>query len=56
MGIHRRNTSTVASIETEAKVSNFILSPLTAGAVHIRFLHFFSAHCISAFKPGQDKK
>ena len=32
------------------------VKPLTAGAVHIRFLHFLSAHCISAFKPVKDKK
>ena len=27
------------------------LNPSTAGAVHIRFLHFILAHYISAFKP-----
>ena len=31
------------------------LNPLTAGAVHIRFLHFLLAHYISAFKPVTDK-
>ena len=31
-------------------------NPLTAGAVHIRFLHFILAHYISAFKPVKDKK
>ena len=30
--------------------------PLTAGAVHIRFLQFLLAHYISAFKPVKDKK
>ena len=33
-----------------------INNPLTAGAVHIRFLHFILAHYISAFKPVKDKK
>ena len=32
------------------------ITPLTAGAVHIRFLHFISAHYISAFNPVKDKK
>ena len=32
------------------------LNPSITGAVHIRFLHFFIAHCISAFEPVQDKK
>ena len=32
------------------------VDPLTAGAAHIRFLHFLSAHYISAFKPVKDKK
>ena len=31
-------------------------NPLTAGAVHIRFLHFFIAHYISAFEPVKKKK
>ena len=31
-------------------------NPLTAGAVHIRFSHFISAHYISAFKPVKDQK
>ena len=31
------------------------LNPLTAGAVHIRFLHFLLAHHISAFKPDKAK-
>ena len=34
----------------------FVFNPLTAGAVHIRFLHFLLAHYISAFKPVEDKK
>ena len=29
---------------------NLTLSPLTAGAVHIRFLHFLLAQFISVFK------
>ena len=32
------------------------LDPLTAGAVHIRILHFLLAHYISAFKHVKDKK
>ena len=32
------------------------INPLTAGAVHIRFLHFLLAHCISAFKHIKGKK
>ena len=32
------------------------INPLTAGAVHIYFLHFLLAHYISAFKPVKDKK
>ena len=35
---------------------NLFFNPLTAGAVHIRFLHFILAHYISAFKPVKDKK
>ena len=31
-------------------------NPLTAGDVHIRFLHFLLAHYTSAFKPVKDKK
>ena len=31
-------------------------NPLTAGAVHIRFLHFLSAHYISDFKHVKGKK
>ena len=31
-------------------------NPLTAGDAHIRFLHFFTAHYISAFEPVKDKK
>ena len=31
------------------------LNPLTAGAVHIRFLHFLLAHYISAFEHIKDK-
>ena len=31
-------------------------NPLTAGAIHIRFLHFLSAQYISAFKDVKDKK
>ena len=31
-------------------------NPLTARAVHIRFLLFIIAHYISAFKPVKDKK
>ena len=30
-------------------------NPITAGAVHIRFLHFLLAHYISAFKHVQIK-
>ena len=34
-----------------------LFTPLTAGAVHFRFLHFILAHyIISAFKPVKDKK
>ena len=32
------------------------ISPIPAGAVHIRFLHFILAHYISAFKPVKGKK
>ena len=32
------------------------ISPLTAGAVYIRFLHFLLAHYITAFIPGKDNK
>ena len=32
-------------------LSALSLNPLTAGAVHIRFLHFLLAYYISAFKP-----
>ena len=38
---------------TDFKIQGF--NPLTAGAVHIRFLHFILPHYILAFKPGQDK-
>ena len=31
-------------------------NPLTAGVVHIRFLHLLLAHFISAFKPAEDRK
>ena len=31
-----------------------VVNPLTAGAVHIRFLHFLLAHYISAFKHIED--
>ena len=31
-----------------------VFNPLTAGAVHIRFLHFSLAHYISALKPVKD--
>ena len=31
-------------------------NPLTAGAVHIRFLYFLLAYYISAFKHNKDKK
>ena len=37
-------------------MENNRLNPLTAGAVHIRFLHFLLAHYISALKPVRDKK
>ena len=37
-------------------IRNIIINPSTAGAVHIRFLHFILAHHISAFKPVKDKK
>ena len=33
-----------------------MFNPLTAGAVHIRFLHFILAYYISAFKRVKDKK
>ena len=33
-----------------------MINPLTAGAVHIRFLHVLLAHYISAFKHVKDKK
>ena len=33
----------------------YVLNPLTAGTVYIRFLHFLLAHYISAFKPVKDK-
>ena len=33
-----------------------LFNPLTAGAVHIRFLHFILAYYVSAFKPIKDKK
>ena len=32
-----------------------MFNPLTAGAVHISFLHFILSHYISAFKPAKDK-
>ena len=32
------------------------INPLTAGAVHIRFLHFLLAHHISAFKHVKVKR
>ena len=35
---------------------NSWFNPLTAGAVHIRFLHYILAHYISAFKHVKDKK
>ena len=34
---------------------NYLLNPLTAGAVHICFLHFLLTHCISAFKHVKNK-
>ena len=37
-------------------IVNHDINPLTAGAVHIRFLHFILAHYISAFKTVKDKK
>ena len=33
-----------------------LINPLTAGVVHIRLSPFLSAHYISAFKHGKDKK
>ena len=37
------------------RVNYLSFNPLTAGAVHIRFLHFLLAYYISAFKPVKDK-
>ena len=37
-------------------VTDTVINPLTAGAVHIRSLHFLLAHYISAFEPVKDKK
>ena len=36
---------------TKITIQNIHDNPLTAGAVHIRFLHFLLAHYISSFKP-----
>ena len=47
---------TTAFSNVSKKVQNATLKPLTAGAVHIRFLQFISAHYISAFKPVKDRK
>ena len=33
---------------------NYRINPLTAGAVHFRFLHFILPHYISAFRPVKD--
>ena len=37
-------------------LASILLNPLTAGVVHIRFLHFLLAHYISAFKHLKDTK
>ena len=33
----------------------WVFNPLTAGAVHIRFLHVLLSHYISNFKPVKEK-
>ena len=41
---------------TTILISECQINPLTAGAFHIRFLHFLLAHYISAIKHINDKK
>ena len=51
--IHKHTLSVSLSF---CKGMMYVFNPLTAGAVHIRFLHFLLAHYISAFKHIKDKK
>ena len=43
-------------LQTKIVEAETSFNSLTAGAVHIRFLHFLLAHYISDFKHIKDKK
>ena len=52
----RKRCSITPVPKSATKDPHVPMNPLTAGAVHTRFLHFLLAHYISAFKHNTDKK